>query len=141
MRTIRAVLSLVLLVAGVAIRGATAHPVADPTATVLRCRAEGPGAVECRPLEGPLSAMVEEGPGFDFGGGFGGYEAYGGIEATAAGANYGEPDRITARALAQFVKDALDFALRAYDFATAAGLIGGMAAAPSVVADRLFDPQ
>ena len=138
MRTVSTVLALVLLVAGVAIRGSMARPIAEPGAMVLRCQAEARGSVECRPLEGPLAVMIEEGPGLDFGGGYG---AFGAVEGATVGDAWGEPDRISARAVMAFARDVLDLALRAYDLTTNYGLIGGMLFSPPLVVDRLFDPQ
>ncbi|MDR7556102.1 MAG: hypothetical protein QN157_10915 [Armatimonadota bacterium] len=138
MRTVSTLLVLVVLVAGVAIRGSMARPIADPGAMVLRCQAEARGSVECRPLEGPLSVMVEEGPGLDVGGDYGALAA---VDGATAGDAYGDPDRISARAVLAFARDVFDFALRAYDFATHFGIIGGMLFAPPLAVDRLFDPQ
>lgn len=138
MRTVSAVVILVLLVAGVAIRGSMARPVAEPGAMVLRCHAEGRGSVECRPLQGPLSVMVEEGPGFDVGGDYG---ALAGVDGAEAGTGYGEPDRLSARQVLDFVTLLIEVATRAFDWATNAGLIGGSMPTPSPVVERLFDPQ
>jgi hypothetical protein len=138
MRTVSTVLALVLLVAGVAIRGSMARPIAEPGAMVLRCQGEPRGSVECRPLEGPLAVMVEEGPGLDFGGSYGGFAS---VEGATVGDAWGEPDRISVRGVLAFARDVLDLALRAYDVATNYGLIGGMLLSPPLVADRLFDPQ
>ncbi|MDR7481026.1 MAG: hypothetical protein QN183_12350 [Armatimonadota bacterium] len=137
MRTVTAVVILVLLVAGVAIRGSMARPIAEPGA-VLQCHAAGRGSVECRPLQGPLSVMMEEGPGFDVGGDYG---ALAGVDAAEAGAGYGEPDRLSARQAFDLVTLLVEFATRAFDWATNAGLIGGSMPTPLPVAERLFDPQ